>query len=395
MKRLINRAQGFPLKPGVYFWKDKNGKILYIGRATFLRKRVAQYFRKDLDPRIAEMVTLARKLDYRATDTVLESIFLEANLIKKYHPKYNILSRDDKSFAYIVIPRRDFTYPIIVRQKELQKFPLKKTDLFGPYQSAYLIRKALQILRRVFPYSTRCTPGSGKPCFDYQIGLCPGACVGEISARVYARNIASLKLVLRGENKRLIKRLKKDNPQQLTAFQHIQEVALLTKEQDLLGAGAQRIEAYDISHLAGKETYGAMAVFCGGEAAPPQYRLFRIREGAAGDDLAALREVLRRRFNHPEWPRPDIILIDGGRPQVSEAKKELTKLGLDFALAGLSKFAGDELVFPAGTKESVRTLITSIKSTLQQARDEAHRFSRKASRRRRRLYSKSSNKLLD
>jgi excinuclease ABC subunit C len=370
---LKNRVKKSPLSSGVYRWLGNKGEILYIGRATSLRKRLLQYFRPDLDPRIAEMVALAKQIRFEKTDTLLDAIILEANLIKKYWPKYNVKDKDDRSFSYVIIPKGDYSYPIIARQSELKKFPIKENQIFGPYQNQYLLRQALKIIRRIFPYGT-CRANSGKPCFDYQIGLCPGKCIGAISREAYNQNIKNILLLFQGKKQRLFAKLKKENPEKILALKHLQEAQLITRDELGEQLLVNRIEAYDISHLSGKETYGSMAVFTGGRPDKDQYRLFKIKTAAAADDLAALAEVVSRRFNHPEWQRPDIILIDGGRPQIFRITKELKSLNIALPLVGLSKLAGDELVYPAGVKKVIKDLIDNIKPTLQRARDEAHRF---------------------
>ncbi|MEK7072042.1 MAG: GIY-YIG nuclease family protein, partial [Patescibacteria group bacterium] len=118
---LFNRASNLPLSPGVYMFIGSRGEIIYIGRATSLKKRVLQYFRKDIDSRIAEMVFLAKNIKHQKTDTVLEAIILEANLIKKHWPKYNVKDKDHRSFVFVVISKKDYAYPIIVRERELKK----------------------------------------------------------------------------------------------------------------------------------------------------------------------------------------------------------------------------------------------------------------------------------
>lgn len=374
MKDLLkNQAKKFPLAPGVYRWLDGQGKILYIGRATSLRKRVLQYFRPDLDPRIAEMIGIAKQIKFEQTDTLLDAIILEANMIKKHWPKYNVRDRDDRSFSYVIIPKGDYSYPLVARQKELKKFPIKENQIFGPYQNQYLIKNALKIIRRIFPYGT-CKANSGKPCFDYQIGLCPGKCIGTISREDYNQNIKNILLLFQGKKQRLIAKLKKEDPEKIAALKHLQEAQLITRDELGQQLAVNRIEAYDISHLSGKETYGSMAVFTGGQPDKDEYRLFKIKTAEAADDLAALAEVISRRFHHPEWARPDVILIDGGRPQIFRIVKELRALNIVLPLAGLSKLAGDELVYPAGTPKVIKDLIDNIKPVLQRARDEAHRF---------------------
>lgn len=376
MERLVKLKDDVklvPKKPGVYFWLDKNREILYVGRATNLRSRLSQYLQKGIDSRISEMMDQAHSFKYIVSDTLLEAIILEAKEIKKHWPKYNVVDRDDRSFIYVVIPRAEFARPLIVRGQNLKKFPLGTAQVFGPYQSQTLITKALRLLRPIFPYST-CKVGSGKACFDYQIELCPGACIGAISAKDYQANIANLVMILKGEKKRLVARLKKENPSKARALQHLQDVSLLSRESDLKERRLSRLEGYDISHHAGKESYGAMVVFENGEPAKSEYRLFKIKSAPSGDDERALLEVLLRRFNHPEWPRPDLIMIDGGAPQMGFLSRELAKHNIAIPLVGVSQLGGDKLVFSAGTKKEARALAENIKPSLLKLREEAHRF---------------------
>jgi excinuclease ABC subunit C len=387
--RLKSKLKAIPKKPGVYFWLDKDKKVLYVGRATSLRSRLSQYFQKNISPRIAEMVAAAADLRYEETETLLEAIILEAKNIKKYWPKYNIVDRDDRSFIYVVIPKTDYARPLIVRGTDLKKFAISSTGpgrsaraakVFGPYQSFYLLQNALRLIRRIFPYGN-CRPNSGHACFDYQIGLCPGACIGAISAKDYKKNIDNIILLLSGEKKRLVKKLIKENPDKVKALRHLQDVSLLTKEDDLAEQKINRLEGYDISHLQGKEAYGSMVVFENNEAIKAEYRLFKIKEAPAGDDERALAEVLLRRFKHPEWSLPDLIMIDGGTPQISFLSKILSASNISVPLVGISKFGGDRLVFAAGSNKSLRGLAENIKPTLLKIREEAHRFANRGRRR--------------
>jgi excinuclease ABC subunit C len=371
--KLKDKLKIIPKKPGVYFWLDKAGVILYVGRATSLKNRLSQYFQKNISPRIAEMVASANDIKYEVTDTLLEAIILEAKNIKKFWPKYNIVDRDDRSFIYVVIPKIDFAKPIIVRGTDLKKFPSSKAKVFGPYQSFYLLQSALRLIRRVFPYGN-CTPHSGKACFDYQIGLCPGGCIDAISAYDYKKNIDNIILLLSGEKKRLTAKLIKENPDKIKALRHLQDVSLLTREDDLGEMKINRLEGYDISHHAGKESYGSMVVFENGEANRNEYRLFKIKDAPGADDERALSEILLRRFKHTEWQLPDIIMIDGGSPQISFLNKVFQANNINVPMVGISKFGGDKLVFTPKTKKEMRDLAENIKPTLLKLREEAHRF---------------------
>lgn len=370
---LKSRIKETPSQPGVYFWLSKDKKVLYVGRATNLKNRLSQYFQKDIQPRIAEMVNQAKDLKWIVCDSLLEAIILEAKYIKEYWPKYNIVDRDNRSFLYIVIPKGDYQKPIIVRGQDLKKFPESQVKIFGPYQSRTLLSNALKLIRPIFPWSN-CAPNSGKACFDYQIGLCPGACINQISRSDYKKNINNLILLLSGERTRLIKKLLRENPGQAKALKHLQDVSLLSREDNLKEKKLSRIEGYDISHLNGQESYGSMVVFSGGEADKNEYRLFKIKEAPHGDDERALTEVLLRRFNHKEWPLPELIMIDGGAPQISFISRELLKNNIIVPMVGISKFGGDKLVFVRGVSNNFKELAKNIKPTLLKVREEAHRF---------------------
>ncbi len=407
---LLSQAKKLPQSPGVYLFVNNKGKVLYVGKATSLRRRVLSYFKNTLEPRLTEMINLASQIKYYKTANVLEAIILEANLIKKYWPKYNIRERDNRSFVFIVIPKTDYPKPLVMRGKELTNFlgisnnnlnDLKKFlkqqnsrkqkfYIFGPYQSLDLVYKFLRIIRKIFPYST-CVPFSGRPCFDYQIGLCPGLCVGAISKQDYQKNIRNLVLFLSGQKKKLMKILSQENPEEVKALGQIQDAALITRDIFEENKGQVnfsyllRIEGYDISHLSGQEPYGSMVVFKNGEACPQDYRLFKIKQAPKSDDLRALAEVITRRFHHPEWQFPNLILIDGGKPQVDFITKTLQQLKINIPVVGLSKYANDKLVFGSHTSRSFKELIYSFKSVLLKVREGAHRFAIKSSRKKRRL----------
>lgn len=373
-KKIIkNKLKEAPNKPGVYFWLDKQNNILYVGRATNLKNRLNQYLQKRIDNRIAEMVSLAVNIKWIICDNLLEAIILEAKKIKEFWPKYNIVDRDDRSFLYLAIPKNDYPKPIIIRGQDLKKFPETKTKIFGPYQSRNLLLSALKLIRPIFPWSN-CTPLSGKACFDYQIGLCPGTCIGKISVTDYKKNISNLELLLSGEKKNLIKKLLKENPDKAKALKHLQDVSLLSREDDLKEKKLSRIEGYDISHFQGRESYGSMVVFVNGEIDKNEYRLFKIKEAPAGDDERALLEVLSRRAEHKDWPLPEVIMIDGGTPQISFLSRELAKKNINLPLVGISKLGGDKLVFTKLTTSNFKELAKNIKPTLLKVREEAHRF---------------------
>ncbi|MEK7556159.1 MAG: GIY-YIG nuclease family protein, partial [Patescibacteria group bacterium] len=342
-----------PDAPGVYFFRSPRKKILYIGKATSLRNRVKSYFTNGVHAsrglQIAKMVADADSVHVIRTDSVLEALILEAHLIKKHQPKYNTKEKDDKSFNYILITDEDFPRVLLVRGRELfaEKLAGKKVPkaryVAGPFPQGAVLWEAMKIIRKIFPFRDTCIPGSRKPCFNRQIGLCPGVCMGEVSKEAYRKTITNLALFLEGKKSALIKKLlremkayakkqefeKAHNAKKtLFALQHIQDVALLKREVNKGSSFAMRIEAYDVAHISGKYLVGVMTVVSDGEPDKSEYRKFKIKTVAGANDTASLAEVLERRFAHPEWTYPRLIVIDGGKPQKNRAEKVLKSLGL-------------------------------------------------------------------
>lgn len=335
-----------PDAPGVYFF-NLGKKVLYIGRATSLRNRVKSYFLPDLintrGPLIVDMVKQAKNIKFEKTDSVLEAIILEANEIKKYQPIFNTKEKDNKSFNYVIITEEDFPRILIIRGRELlqdeKKYLVKKT--FGPFPSGTMLRDALKIVRKIFPFRDKCFPGVNKPCFNRQINLCPGICTGEIDKKEYAKTIKHISLFFEGKKKVLLKNLEKEMSifakqkqfekanqikKKIFALNHIQDVALMKNEMDSVGGDITdksfRIEAYDIAHFSGKEVVGVMVVLENGQLKKNDYRKFKIRgEIGSGknDDVGNLKELLIRRLKHLEWSLPDLIVIDGGKSQINVA----------------------------------------------------------------------------
>lgn len=354
----IEQLKKLPDSPGVYFFLGKNKEILYIGKATSLRDRVRSYFAQDLvetrSTFIWKMVNEeARSIDFKVTDSVLEALMLEADLIKKFQPNFNTKEKDDKSYNCIVITQEDFPKIITVRKKDVYtQYDEKDIKyVFGPYPEGGSLREALKIIRRIFPYrDAKCIPASEqiakgktpKPCFNRQIGLCPGVCTGDISKKDYGRTIQNLKYFFEGRKDQLVKSLEKDMKafakalefekatqvrKTLFAINHIQDVSLIKR--DLVTSSddvnAFRIEAYDIAHMGGKDTTGVMVVVENGEAQKNEYRKFKIKEYKGANDIAGLKEILRRRLRHPEWRWPDVIVLDGSTAQLNAATEVLEK----------------------------------------------------------------------
>ncbi len=387
--------QKLPDTPGVYFFR-KGKEILYIGRATSLRSRVRSYFNKEVvdsrGPIIAGMVLEATSLAYRQTDSVLEAIILEAELIKKYQPRYNSKEKDNKSFNYIVITKERFPRVLMVRGRQLAEgsndFKIKK--LFGPFPSGTELKEALRVIRKIFPFRDKCEPGIGKPCFNRQLGLCPGVCTGEISEADYKKQVRKIELFLSGKKKAVITLLKAEMnsyaeqqeferadevKRKIFALEHIQDVSLIKRESALMpGIGDNknifRIEAYDVAHQSGTNNVGVMVVVEDGETRRGGYRKFKIRGNYPADDLRSLREVLERRLNHPEWRFPDLIVVDGGKLQVGVAEEILQRDGLKIPVLGVVK---DEYHRPKNILGDIE-LIKKYERAVLLSNSEAHSY---------------------
>ena len=401
-----------PNRPGVYFFK-KGKEILYIGKATSLRNRVKSYFSKDPEgkstsygaglietrgPLIVKMVQEANNIDWQETDSVLEALILEAKLIRQHTPPFNVREKDDKSFLCVEFTRERFPRVLLVRARDASR-----GERFGPFTSAQSIREALRILRRIFPYSTHPPEKISGPnprsrprgCFEYEIGLCPGTCVGAINAADYRRNVRHLRMFFRGQKKMLLRTLAKEMRaaakvteferaekirRQIFALRHIQDVALIGEEQIAMRKSPKReprIEGYDISNISGTSAVGAMVVFQGSRPTKAEYRRFRIRTVAGVNDTGMLAEILKRRFgrnseaapSESNWALPQLILIDGGVGQVNAARQVVAEAGYRIPVVGIAKGPDrkkNEVIgrIPAGF--DIKTLVA--------VRDEAHRF---------------------
>jgi excinuclease ABC subunit C len=389
-----------PQNPGVYFWKDAHGKILYIGKATSLRDRTRSYFAPDLvktrGPHLVDMVFKAHTVEWQETDSVLEALILEANLIKKYQPYYNRQEKDDKSFNCVAITREDYPRILLVRQKDINtqtqtvrplrsKVDIKYDAIFGPYPHGAQLKEALKIIRSIFPFRDRASAQKDKEAFYQQIKLSPQTGSDE-AKRAYRKNIGRIKLILQGKLKSLVAELTKEMnvaakaerfeeagelKQKIFALTHIQDVSLLKR--DLITShvdGTVRIEAYDIAHLSGKQMVGVMTVIENATPAKNDYRKFIIRGFEKANDAGALREVLTRRLAHTEWPYPTAIVVDGNAIQVNAARAVFEKLGIEIPIIAVTKDTRHKPVSISG----LQVFIDAHKYAILLANNEAHRF---------------------
>ena len=391
MKKQDLEKCGLPDAPGVYFFRDEEGAILYIGKATSLKDRVRSYFNPDLIEtrglRLVTMLTLAKTVTFQETGSVLEALLLESKLIKEHTPIYNAKEKDDKSFTCIVITKETFPRVLAMRIREFEKRFTKKDTLtvYGPFASLSQLKEALKIIRKMFPYRDTCETSSIKPCFSAQLKLCPGVCVGQISEVDYKKNISNIRRLFEGKKTEIKKSLQKDMKEYakrqmfekaaaarntLFALEHIKDISLI-KEDEIMSFkdNTFRIEAYDVAHISGTSRVGVMVVIEGKHLEKNEYRKFKLEEDV-NDDYEGLRQVLIRRFSHKEWRYPDLAVIDGGIAHKQTAQKVLAGLGLLIPCVSVVKDGRHKPKDILGDKVHV----DYHKKDILLANSEAHRF---------------------
>ena len=399
-----------PKDAGVYAFK-KGREILYIGKAVNIKERIKQH---------KELLGLATKVGYIETDSEIEALILEANLIKKYQPKYNIVWRDDKNYFYVGITKEDFPRVFITHQtKPTSNSKFQISNFLGPFVEGTALKRTLTYLRKVFPYYTAKKHPRGS-CLWCSLKLCPGP--NPVKSE-YQKNIKNLISVLEGSSKNVLNNLKRG----INQFSALQEYEKAAKIRDKITAlekvisharvfegeeskfssspfaiareseietpknwekthkilqkilktekEISRIEAYDVSNIQGKEATGSMVTFIKGFPDKNFYRRFRIKIQGKPNDVAMIKEVLSRRFKHTEWPYPDLILIDGGKPQLNIVKQQCARPGLA-QIKGVALAKKENKLFIEGRKKPIllKSLPREIFNLILQLRDEAHRF---------------------
>ncbi len=426
--QLAQKLKELPKEPGVYFHKDANGQIIYVGKAARLSNRVRQYFQKSRqrDPKTDALVTEIADTDWMVVDSEIEALFLEAEMVRRYMPRYNILLRDDKSLSYIRIDY-DSDYPTVSTTRR----PLDDgARYFGPYVSTLSVRTALKSLRRVFPYATRRMVNQKRATLHYHLGLDPGLEEGKTSLEEYRANLRKLMAVIEGKRKNIERELEKDmkraaqaqdfeaavklrnqlfSLQNLTKqvifsdkeFMDISKDHALTELVDLLSLPTipARIEGYDISHMQGTDVVASMVVFTNGVSDKGEYRKFKTRKDH-NNDFYNMHETIKRRLsekNRKAWGMPNLMLIDGGKGQLDAAIRARDEMGCSqLPFIGLAK--REEQIVIQKDKSNVvlnekvmRKLSgyatesddfilvnmphsTNLVKLLQRIRDESHRF---------------------
>lgn len=411
-----------PLKPGVYKFYDKNGEILYIGKALNLKNRVNSYFNDTLydRPYVKRMIPLIERVEVVETNNEIESLVLESALIKEFKPKYNSDLKDDKSYAWIYVSTKD-KFPTVKITRNISNNELKKGELFGPYPNVHSARRVFTYLRKLYPFCTCTEKNTSRECMYYHIGLCPGPYQGHISEGDYRKNINEILKFLKGRKRGQISKLEvqmrkysKERQYEkagelrdkITDLKYLGEKidfdytdsaeTYISRRKKLLSQNFQdlkielglkelnRIECYDISNIQGKESYGSMVVAQKGEILRNQYRVFKIKSLDTPNDMHMLKEVMIRRFDSKQKEKydmqPEIVLIDGGKAQLSVVNEYIPK---EICLLGITKGRkyrreGGRLLDEFWYVNRETTEITKIdiqnKSLLIDLRDEAHRF---------------------
>ncbi len=423
---MIRNVKKIPKNSGVYFFRDKNRRVLYIGKAANLKNRLNSYFNKNLgNPRLQKMLETAKSIDWQETGSEIEALILESQLIKKCRPPFNIMLRDDKQYFYIGFTKEDFPKLIVTHQPSHPKPHTLYPSFIGPFTDGTALRVTLKLLRRIFPYCT-CKQKHNNYCLNYHIGNCSGFCClkKEASAKEinsYKKNIVAIEEMLNGRKTSLIKKLEKDMASaakkkdferaiglrdQLEKIKSVFENSKIIRKLELknkegtrgldalkktlnLSTLPRRIEGYDVSNIQGEFATSAMVVFIDGRPDKNEYRKFKIRIAGKSNDVAMLKEVLTRRFNHPEWRYPDLILIDGGKGQLNAArsaifnfqfsifkKNQNRKLNIPIiALTKNEKHVGDHIL--STTRKAtikIKKLPPVVRNLILQIDAEAHRF---------------------
>ena len=340
-KQLSKKLKELPNSAGVYFHKNSKDEIIYVGKAANLKNRVRQYFQnsRGKDSKTQALVAEIAMTDWIEVETEMDALFLESEMIKRYKPQYNILLRDDKSPTYVRIGFRDK-----IPHVSFTKNPLDDSaEYFGPFYNSNAVKKSVRLLRKVFPYYLS-EKMPAKNSLDFQIGLTPGLENFEQDSyefnqkkAEYKRNLQQLARYLKGERKMLQLEIEKE----MFDFASEQNFEMAAKKRNQL-RDLSELGKQVISHTGGENNVASMVVFSNGLSDTREYRKFKMTTGG-NDDFLHMKEVLTRRFSkrNEKWVRPDLVLIDGGKGQLSAA---LEVLPSDILAIGIAK-RDEEIIF--------------------------------------------------
>jgi excinuclease ABC subunit C len=430
--KLQEKVNNLPMVPGVYKFFDQEGTVIYVGKAKNLRNRVKSYFRIkfDEDTKTKALVENIVDVEFIEVSTELEALILEEKLVKKFQPRYNVLLKDDKSFLYIVlrsakvkIGDNEVDYPVVFSAR---KTDLQKSDIYyGPYPRSEVAKYVLRSLRKIIPFRD-CSKSKfrnyqkiGQPCLYGHIGLCQAPCLGKVSKIDYLRDLSKIKRFLDGNFKKIIEDIVKNmkDASKNEEFEKAAKLRDIIKKfeyltintskidsiaenplliEDMIAASLdnllkyfpllkeypERIECYDISNTSGKEATASMTVAINGRLTSREYRRFKIKFKDSPDDFEMMREVLRRRFKRSliddSWKLPNLIVLDGGKGQLSAGTSVLKEMGIDVAMISIAK-KEEILIYSRGDDFFEVKLPKTDESLklIQRLRDEAHRFAKK------------------
>lgn len=416
------QVKNFPKSAGVYLMKDKDGVILYIGKAKNLQKRVGSYFKKEAKDRyqIKFLMERVKDIAYIPTASEKEAILLEYKLIQEHKPKYNIDLKDNKTFICVKISAHAF--PAILVTRRVKK---DGADYFGPYVSANVCREAVNYAVKFFKLRT-CSDreflNRATPCIQYDIGRCMAPCVSLVNKGDYSERVRQAKMFLNGQNSDLIKELREKMKRASVAMNFeeaawardlIKGIKIMLERQKVITVAAELalpsssgkvyfasqmsilknklhlnklphvIECVDISNIQGKSASGSLVSFVNGLRDKKRYRLFNIKREEKPNDYAMMHEVLERRFSRKEWDKPDLLMVDGGRGQLSIACKVLESLNIkDVSIIAIAKIKSSHKKSSDNAQVFLPNRINLIKFKkgdqsllyLIRIRDEAHRF---------------------
>lgn len=392
-KALEAKLKELPRSPGVYFHKSASGEIIYVGKAAVLKNRVKQYFQsqRDMDIKTRALVAEIDDTDWIETESEIDALFLESEMVKRYMPRFNILLRDDKSQMYIRIDMKS-EWPTV----SFTRNPADDSaDYYGPYYNGFAIKKALRYLRRVFPYYTKPPKDGERADLDSHIGLSPSA--GTTSDE-YKATLRKLIRYFEGGRKALAREIEKDMHASAKTqdfetaarlrnrlndlaelqrkimfgdkeFLDISKDKALSDLTTLLGLSKipARIEGYDISHMGGVNVVASMVVFTNGVSNRSEYRKFKTKI-ERNDDTANMHETLARRFsekNIKAWGMPDLLLIDGGKGQLDAAIRALDDRGVSVPVISIAKREEEMIIHHS--KSHIDTSV--IQTLLKEPRD--------------------------
>ena len=337
---IIEKIKSSPKEPGVYIFY-KGDKVLYVGKAANLRARLKSYL-KITDIKTQALHEEADRIEHATLRSDIEALIEESKLIKSLKPKFNVVFKDDKSYMYVAFTREDFPRVFTAHKSLNSKYYILPPTLIGPFTDSGALRLVMKLLRRQFPYCT-CFRPHLRDCLNAQIGKCIGTCckksVFDASNTEYKKMIRKIKMILKGQSKRLLE--KTEDERERAALESIFEHKEYLENDRLASAHVEgdaalplaigmRVECYDNSNFAGKEAVGAMTALIktetGWQSNKSMYRKFIIKSTPTRDDPRMIGELISRRLNHPEWPYPDMIIIDGGITQFRAAKNAAKNL---------------------------------------------------------------------